>query len=103
MRLHQAISRSVSLRRALQANQIFTRTLTQLRKEDGSVARSPADVAKAVQEFYSQLFSSKRLPASIPWYQLDDVPPILADEVSRAVKKMKLGKAPGPDLITANH
>ncbi|KAK6741639.1 hypothetical protein RB195_009483 [Necator americanus] len=101
MRLHQAISRSVSLRRALQANQIFTRTLTQLRKEDGSVARSPADVAKAVQEFYSQLFSSKRLPASIPWYQLDDVPPILADEVSRAVKKMKLGKAPGPDLITA--
>ncbi|KAK6733191.1 hypothetical protein RB195_017134 [Necator americanus] len=44
----------------------FTRTLTQLGKEGGSIAGSPANVAKVVEGFYSQLFSSTRLPAPVP-------------------------------------
>ncbi|KAK6018737.1 endonuclease/exonuclease/phosphatase family protein [Ostertagia ostertagi] len=102
LRLQEAVSKGSSLRRVLQENRICKTALTRLKRNDGSIAETPAAVASVVQEFYTELFSSTtRVINTLPHMQnSEEVPPILPEEIEHTIKMMKLGKKPGPDHMT---
>ena len=54
-----------------------------------------------MKEYYQNLYSSKVHvdPPTITVDTDDDIPPAGADEVAKALKEMKRGKAPGNDEI----
>ncbi|EYC06245.1 hypothetical protein Y032_0077g1103 [Ancylostoma ceylanicum] len=99
-RIHQAISSGRSIRKALQTNKTYTRPLKQLKRNDGTIARTSADVEAVVQDFVNNLFSSTTPSLPQVLQGCEDLPPILPREVRNALSKMKVGKAPGPDNIT---
>ncbi|EYB98844.1 hypothetical protein Y032_0127g1377 [Ancylostoma ceylanicum] len=99
-RIHQAISSGRSIRKSLQTNKTYTRPLKQLKRNDGTIARTSADVEAVVQDFFNNLFSSTTPSLPQVLQGSEDLPPILPREVRNALSKMKVGKAPGPDNIT---
>ncbi|EYC18843.1 hypothetical protein Y032_0026g1397 [Ancylostoma ceylanicum] len=99
-RIHQAISSGRSIRKALQTNKTYTRPLKQLKRNDGTIARTSADVEAVVQDFFNNLFSSTTPSLPQVLQGSEDLPPILPREVRNALSKMKVGKAPEPDNIT---
>ena len=58
-------------------------------------------IVTRVKDYYQNLYSSKVCvdPPTITVDTDDDIPPVGADEVAKALKEMKKGKAPGNDEI----
>ena len=90
-----------SLRKAIEKN-TFTRTqLTQLQAADGTIARNQAQVGEIVRQFYNNLFAATVPPQHQIFVADDHLPPVIVSEVEAAIKKMKKGRSPGPDAVTA--
>ena len=72
-----------------------------MKKKDGSKANSRSEVETICQNFYTELFASKKvIPLELSGFEEEEVPPVMAWEVEKALKQTKKGKAPGLDEIT---
>ncbi|KAH7693024.1 protein F43G9.7, partial [Aphelenchoides avenae] len=73
---------------------------------NGSRKTNRREIEDICRNFYTQLFDSKvNVERNRP--ETDDeaepLPPVTWEEVKKAIRSMKLGKAPGPDGITTEH
>ena len=68
-----------------------------IKSKDGNVLIDRTDVLNRWSEYIEELFDDEREKLTIN--KEIDGPPILKEEVKAAIKKMKLGKATGPDNI----
>ena len=69
-----------------------------IKSKDGSILIDKADVLNRWSEYIEELFDDER--EKLPTINKEiDGPPILKDEVEAAIKRMKSGKATGPDNI----
>lgn len=99
--MQEAVHNGRSLRKAIEKN-TFTRTqLTQLQAADGTIARNQAQVGEIVRHFYNNLFAATVPPQHQIFVADDHLPPVIVSEVEAAIKKMKKGRSPGPDAVTA--
>ena len=75
--------------------------LIALNGEDGRLIHDRDQIITHVKDYYQNLYSSKVCvdPPTITVDTDDDIPPVGADEVAKALKEMKRGKAPGNDEI----
>lgn len=71
-----------------------------LKAKDGKILKNQEGILKRVEEFYSDLCRDTNNSCLVQ-NSKSEIPPILK-EVQFAVKKMKKGKAPGEDGITAD-
>ena len=82
--------------------------MSTLKEEDGTRIYNIERMIKRCEEFYTELYSTKR-PQDQPFLSDNNsnttktrVPPILQSEVRAAIKHLKRDKAPGEDNVTAN-
>ena len=75
--------------------------LIALNGEDGTLIHDRDQIITHVKDYYQNLYSSKVCvdPPTITVDTDDDIPPVGADEVAKALKEMKRGKAPGNNEI----
>ena len=79
--------------------------LSSLRSNDGTEVTNKAKITDIIEEFYKDLYNTDRPDwrKGEDWSaKADDVPPIMEDEVEKALDRMKKGKAPGEDQLTAD-
>lgn len=75
-----------------------TATTGCLRSKDGNILMEREDILNRWSEYITELYHDDRGPPPIISNE-DEGPPILEDEVRKAISKMKKGKAAGPDDI----
>ena len=84
--------------------------LTKLKREDGSIASTKAEVMEEIERFYGQLYASVAKPAGsaatdprakLTRHFTEDIPEISLYEIRMALKQLKNNKAPGDDGITS--
>ena len=79
--------------------------LSSLRSKDGTEVTHKAKITDIIEECYKDLYNT-----DIPYWRkgedwsakADDVPPIMEDEVEKALDQIKKGKAPGGRQLTAD-
>ena len=69
-----------------------------LRSKEGNILMEKEDILKRWSEYIEELYHDERGPLPIINNE-EEGPPILEEEVSKALGKMKRGKASGPDEI----
>ncbi|XP_047482518.1 uncharacterized protein LOC125034660 [Penaeus chinensis] len=69
-----------------------------LKSKDGAILKEKEDILNRWSEYIEELFHDDRGPPP-EISNIDEGPVILEDEVRNAFRKMKSGKAPGPDDI----
>jgi len=97
----EAVRYGQSTRKALQSSSIGRTQLCQLERSDGSIAATKNEVALVVKKFYDNLYAPSTPPLGLQIPTTASVPSVLPDEVSHAVARLKTGRSPGPDKITA--
>ena len=84
--------------------------LTKLKREDGSIASTKAEVMEEIERFYGQLYASVAKPAGsaatdprakLTRHFTEDIPEISLYEIKMALNQLKNNKAPGDDGITS--
>ena len=93
--------KSTKRKQCLGRNNIIT-----LKEEDGKLIEDLDRMVKRCEEFYTNLYSTRQPQEQHPSIvhtrkDTQPAPPILSSEVEAAIKKLKRGKAPGEDGITA--
>ena len=75
--------------------------LIAVKGEDGKLIHDRDQIITHVKDYYQNLYSSKVHvdPPTITMDTDDDIPPVGADKVAKALKEMKREKAPGNDEI----
>ena len=79
--------------------------LSSLRSNDGTEVTNKAKITDIIEEFYKDLYNTDRPDwrKGEDWSaKANDVPPIMEDEVEKALDRMKNGKAPWEDQLTAD-
>ena len=79
--------------------------LSSLKTTDGTEVTDKVKITATIEQFYSELYSSDRPDwrTTEDWdVKAENVPPIMEDEVQKAVERTKKGKAPGEDQLTAD-
>ena len=90
-KMHQAIKEMVDSKRGSSSGGC-------IKDKNGKMLFEKDKVLERWAEYIGELFADTRPPLPAP--SNDDGPPILKDEVSKALKNAQLGKAPGDDGIT---
>lgn len=99
--VREAVRYGHSTRKALRSTQIGITHLNQLAKPDGSIATSRKDLKNVVKTFYDELYASNQRPSRSKYISNESFLPILKSEVEYSIKRLKDGKSPGPDKISA--
>ena len=76
-----------------------------MKNKDGQEVTDKVKITAAIEDFYTELYSTDR-----PDWRTEEkweekavrVPPIMEEEVEKALDQMKKGKAPGEDQLTAD-
>ena len=79
--------------------------LSSVKNKDGQEVTDKVKITAAIEDFYTELYSTDR-----PDWRTEEkweekavrVPPIMEEEVEKALDQMKKGKAPGEDQLTAD-
>lgn len=77
--------------------QVFT-----IRKPDGEITLSRNELIKVVEDLYRELHSRNELTQTEPNFQIGDITDDTVDEVKKALKSMKRGKASGEDGVSVD-
>ena len=81
--------------------------MTKLKNKQNVEVSSAEEIAKVVEEFYTELYTSyvsqlaPRTQINVINAGSEEIPEISTEEIRAALKKMKNGKCPGEDRITA--
>ena len=79
--------------------------MSYMKDNNGTETRNKPQISQIVKHFYSTLYSSDQPDwrSEEDWSsRSEEVPPILPEEVSHDLRKMKNGKAPGEDQVTSD-
>lgn len=101
----KALEENKGLRKIKRKQCLGREQITTLKEEDGSLIQDSDRLVKRCEEFYSELYSTRR-PQDDPFLNHQEssttTPPnILPSEVKAAINRLKRDKAPGEDNITA--
>ncbi|MCJ3464047.1 reverse transcriptase family protein, partial [Klebsiella pneumoniae] len=102
-RIDIALKNGRSLKAAKRRLGIGKNQMYALRDRQGNVITNRDEIVIIAEEFYRDLYSSRDNQNSERGSNLEeaDIPPVLTEEVMKALKEMQAGKAPGEDQITA--
>jgi hypothetical protein len=99
-KLEKLIKENAGLRNFARSGPL-TPIITQLQRNDGTLATTKHDVIDVARGFYNELFAAIRPPQPFIPTAPRDAPPILTSEVEQAVRSLRSRRAPGPDRISS--
>ena len=98
----EAAEKKMSIKRTRQAYSLRREATVSMKDSSGVVHHGEKEVARIIEQFYTNLFASQvQVPIS-GWSNLEDVPDIIPCEVEAAIKRMPKGKAFGQDKVATD-
>ena len=100
--VEKTIENNKSFRQCKQQLSIGKNQISAIYRKDGTVSNNREEILERICDFYTELYAQTGVPTPTPSTNLEheEVPPILCEEVERAIRDAKSGKSPGPDNIT---
>lgn len=93
------INKTGGIKKALKVLSDKTNWITNMKDQQCKTTTNRLDILSIATNFYKNLYSSKRQIEVTELSNNDNVPPIIEDEIHKAIKTQKNDKAPGPDQI----
>lgn len=94
------INKTGGIKKALKVLSNKTNWIASMKDQHCMTTTKRLDILSTATNFYRKLYSSKSQLEITELSNDDNVPPILEDEVQKAIKTQKYDKAPGPDEIS---
>jgi len=103
--IEQTIHKNASLKQTRKQFILGKSQVIALKSRDGVVIHDRDKIIKRVEEFYQDLYASKKTLKNpeINEDEEDEIPNITINEVKKAITDMKRGKAPGEDEILVEY
>lgn len=101
-KINEAVVHGTSLKTAKRKLGIGTSQMFAIRKPDGEITHNKKDLVKVVEDFYRELYSGNDLTQTEVNIQTRDITDVKVDEVKKALKSMKRGKAAGEDGVSVD-
>ncbi|VDO93388.1 unnamed protein product [Heligmosomoides polygyrus] len=92
---------AIRLAKARSRASLDIRVVKAVKSADGRVLRKPVEVRKRWEEYFNELLNEEfpRREAEEEQPTEGPIPPWTQEEIRKAIGKMKLGKAAGPDGV----